>query len=35
MLVVLGALAPLVPLALVGLLVWRLRFRRSSAQPEA
>jgi hypothetical protein len=35
MLVVLGALAPLVPLALVGLLVWRLRFRRSTAQPEA
>ena len=35
MLVVLGALAPLVPLALAGLLVWRLRFRRSTAQPDA
>jgi hypothetical protein len=35
MLMVLGAIAPLVALGLLGLVVWRLRFRRSRPQPEA
>jgi hypothetical protein len=35
MLMVLGAIAPLVALGLLGLVVWRLRFRRPRPQPEA
>jgi hypothetical protein len=35
MVMVLGAIAPLLPLGLAALLIWRLRFRRSRPQPDA